>query len=272
MPARLLSARLLRLSALAFATVVGLGLAAPSAARADELTAQNILDKALENGSIGFSKGSAVIEMLIEDEKGRAKERVIDVKAMKDDDGLKTLLKFQRPAEVAGMGFLVVEKDGSLPDQFLYMPAARVTRRVPATNAGGSLFGSDFAYADLMPLPAKDAEDVTSIRLADDKVSGRPTYVIQTDIPVTGSPYSRLVTYVDQTYLLPLRIDFFDADGKALKTLKVKELKKVDDRLLPTRLSMKNAQKGSSTEIRVRDIEPNAPLGPSDFTEEALQR
>lgn len=252
-------------------SALGLFVAAP-AWGAENLSAEEIVDKAMENGSIGFSKGTATLQMDITDAKGQTKRRTLDVKAMKDDEGLKTLLKFSRPAEVAGMGFLVVEKADSLPDQFLYMPAARVTRRIPAGNATGSLFGSDFAYVDLMPLPAAERDQAEMTRLDDAKVGGRAAYVVRTDIDVTGSPYSRLVTYVDQQYLMPLRIEFFDEDGKRLKTLKIKALKKVQERLLPTRLVMENVQKGTSTEIRVSDVQPDAPLTASDFTEEALQR
>lgn len=265
-----------RLARFAFALALGLTVAAlapaSSALAATELGPDEILSRALENGSIGFSKGTAVIKMTLTDAKGDVKERILDVKAMKDDEGLKTLLKFQRPAEVAGMGFLVVEKANSLPDQFIYMPAARVTKRVAAGQASSSLFGSDFAYVDLMPLPAAGEDQVKLTRLPDAKVAGRDAFVVSAEPQVAGSPYSKLITYVDQTHLIPLRIEFFDPEGRPLKTLKVKELKKVQDRLLPTKLTMQNSQKGSQTLVEVSSIAPDAPLSASDFTEEALQR
>jgi outer membrane lipoprotein-sorting protein len=258
-----------------FGALVSPGLvAAPAAASTGEsMTAEQILDKALESGAIGFSKGTANLDMLITDAKGNSKQRTMAVKAMTGDDNmLKIMLKFTRPAEVAGMGFLVIQNKNALADQFIYMPAARVTKRVAAGQASGSLFGSDFAYVDLMPLNPTERESAKMTRLDDAKVAGRRAYVISTDIDVVGSPYSKLITYVDAEHLVPLRIEFFDPDGKPLKTLKVKALKKVEKRLIPTKLSMANAQKGTETIVQVRDIQPDAPLSASDFTEEALQR
>lgn len=262
------------LFALALLGALPLVSAAPAAASAGEtMTAEQILDKALESGAIGFSKGTAQLDMLIKDAKGKGKQRTMDVKAMTDDDGmLKIMLKFTRPAEVAGMGFLVLQNKDALADQFIYMPAARVTKRVSTGQATGSLFGSDFAYIDLMPLNPTEREAAKMTRLDDAKVAGRRAYVISTEIDVVGSPYSKLITYVDAAHLVPLRIEFFDPDGKPLKTLKVKALKKVEKRLIPTKLTMSNVQRGTETVVQVRDIKPDAPLGPSDFTEEALQR
>ena len=145
-------------------------------------------------------------------------------------------------------------------------------RRVAAGQATGSLFGSDFAYVDLMPLNPAERDAAKMTRLDDVKVAGRRAHVISTTIDIVGSPYSKLITYVDAQHLVPLRIEFFDPQGKPLKTLKVKALKKVEKRLVPTKLSMRNSQRGTETIVQVRDIRPDAPLGDADFTEEALQR
>ncbi len=247
--------------------------AAPAFAAKDAITAEQILDKALAKSQVGVQQGTAVLEMKIVSPRGEAKSRTLAVKAMRGEQGLlRSLVRFQKPAEVAGIAFLVREKKGALPDQYVYVPAAKVVRQIAAGNASSSFFGSDFTYADLMPLPASERDQVKLNRLADTDVGGQPAYVVEAMPQFEGSPYSKLVTYVHKEHLVPLKIEFFDPQGKPLKTLSVKKLKKVKDELLPVELVMKNLQQGSRTEIVISDPDPDAKLSDADFTEEAMQR
>ncbi len=243
-----------------------------AAADNSNLTASQILDKALAKGTVGFSQGTATLMMNITNAKGETKSRTLDIKAKREDGLVKSLVKFQRPAEVAGIAFLVIEKKDALPDQYVYVPAAKVVRRVAPGNASSSFFGSDFAFVDLMPLPASEADKVALKRLDDEEVGKQPTYVIEAVPQVEGSPYGKLVVYVHQKHLIPLKIDFFDDKMKPLKTLKVKKLKKIKGELVPVEMTMANSQQGSQTLVVISNPNPDAKLSDSDFTEEAMQR
>lgn len=272
MPVALKSPRRALVALLALAPVLPLA-AAPSA-RAEELSAQQIVDKALSQGAaVAFQQGTAKLTMTIVSARGEAKRRSLEVRAMRGPDGLlRSLVKFTKPADVAGIAFLVREKQNALPDQYVYVPAAKVVRRVAAGNAGSSFFSSDFTFGDLMPLPASERDKVKITRLEDGTVGKQPTYVIEAVPMVEGSPYSKLVVYVDQKRLTPLKIDFYDPAGKELKTLTVRKLKKVKGELVPVDVVMKNAQTGSRTELVIDDPNPEAKLSDADFTEEAMQR
>lgn len=242
-------------------------------AATDDLTVDQIVDKALAKGNVGFRQGTATLKMDITTERGEVKSRTLELKAMRSDDGLvRSLVKFTRPAEVAGISFLVLEKKDALPDQYVYVPAAKVVRRVAAGNASSSFFGSDFAFADLMPLPPSQRDKVDLKRLDDSDVGGQPTYVIEAIPRVEGAPYGKLITYVHKKHLIPLKVDFFDDKMKPLKSLKIKKLKKLQGELIPVEMVMKNVQKGSKTVLEIKDPDPAAKLSPSDFTEEAMQR
>ncbi|MCP4499695.1 MAG: outer membrane lipoprotein-sorting protein [Deltaproteobacteria bacterium] len=267
--------RLFRSLALSFAA---LGLAflpfASTQARADELTAEQILEEALNKGFVGFKKGTAIMQMQIVNKRGEVKSRTLEVKAMVNDDGqIRSLLRFQKPAEVAGISFLVRAKKDQLPDQYVYVPAAKVVRRVAAGNATSSFFGTDFTFADLMPLPANQKDNVKLKRLPDTEVGGQKVYVVETIPTVEGSPYGKVIAYVHQKSMVPLKIEFFDPSLKALKTLRVKKLKKMKDgQMLPVKVQMKNEQKGSKTILEIMNPNPRARLTDADFTEEAMQR
>jgi hypothetical protein len=245
-------------------------LAIPAAA---ELTAEQIVDKAMNRGSVGFAQGTATLEMAITDPRGDKKVNTIEIKAMRNEDKLlRSLVRFTKPAKIAGVSFLVREKKDQLPDQYVFVPAAKVVRRVAAGNAGSSFFGSDFTYGDLMPLPASQMGNLGLKKLADAEVGGQPVHVLEIEPKIEGSPYGKLVVHVHRKHMVPLKIEFFDPAKKALKTLTTKRLKKIDKELVPVELEMKNVQKGSGTVLKLLKINPKAKLSDADFTEEAMQR
>jgi hypothetical protein len=270
----------MRTQALAVAV---LALSLPAAA-AKELTATEIVEKALSRGAVGFQQGTSTLRMTIVSAKGDAKERTLDIKALKDQDGLlKSLVKFTKPADVSGTAFLVLQKKDALPDQYVYVPKAKIVRRIAAGNATSTFFGSDFTYADLMPLPMSERDKVAVERLADDTVGGQPVHVLQLTPKIEGTPYGKLVAHIHRDLLVPLKIEFFDPAGAPLKTLVVRKLEKRNvcpenakkkdgcELHLPTEVEMKAAA-GSKTELVIENIDPNAQLTEADFTEEAMQR
>jgi len=241
-------------------------------AHADELTADAILDKALNKGNVlGFNQGTATLSMTITKD-GVAKNRTLEIKALRENQLMKSMVKFSKPAEVAGISFLVIEKKDALPDQYVYVPAAKVVRRVAAGNASSSFFDSDFSYVDLMPLPPSQRDKAKMTRLPDADVGGQPAYVIEAVLNVEGAPYGKLITYLHKEHLTPLKVEFFDGKLAPLKTLKVKKLKKVKGELVPVEVTMKSEVAKTETHLVITDINPDAKLSASDFTEEAMQR
>ncbi|OGQ14096.1 MAG: hypothetical protein A2138_21350 [Deltaproteobacteria bacterium RBG_16_71_12] len=266
-------------------SLVGLALTAPAASAAGkEPSAEEIVDKALNRGAVGFQQGTATLRMTIVTTKGDAKERTLEISAMKDGAGmLKSMVKFSKPADVSGTAFLVVQKKDALPDQYVYVPKAKVVRRIAAGNATSTFFGSDFTYADLMPLPVSEKEKVAVEKLGDGIVGGQAVYVLQVTPKVEGSPYGRVVAHVHKELMVPLKIEFFDPQGQPLKSLLVRKLQKIDvcpekakkkdgcEQHVPMEVEMKAAV-GSRTELVLEKVDPNAKLTEADFTEEAMQR
>ena len=236
-----------------------------------ELSADDIVEKALNKGAVGFKQGTAVLKMTIVSAQGVSKERNLEIKAMRNDGLLKSMVKFTKPADVNGTAFLVVEKKDALPDQYVYTPKMKVVRRIAAGNASSTFFGSDFTYGDLMPIPMSGKDKVKNVRLDDTEIGGQPAYVLELTPKIDGAPYGRVVAYVHKEFLVPLKIEFFDTANKALKTLRVRKLQKVNGEQVPVDVEMK-AESGSSTQLLIEQMDPNAKLNDNDFTEEAMQR
>jgi len=262
--------------AVAAMTVVSTGAIAAkapvAAAAAKELTVEEIVEKAMSKGAVGFKQGTASLQMTLFTAKGEAKPRSLDIKAMRGKDGmLRSLVRFSKPADVNGTSFLVVEKKDALPDQYVYVPKAKVVRRIAAGNASSSFFGSDFAYVDLMPLPMSSKDKVAVEKLPDGEVGGIAVHVISITPKIEGAPYGKLTIYVHKELLVPMKIEFFGPDKKPLKTLRVKKLQKVGGEQVPVEVEMK-AENGTRTELILEKVDPDAVLTEADFTEEAMQR
>lgn len=237
-----------------------------------QLTAEQILDKAFSGASFGAGQGTATMSMTISSKDGASKERMLSIKTRKGEDGLtSSILRFEKPTDVKGTSFMMKEKKNDLPEQFIYLPATKAVKRVAAGNATSSFFGSDFIYGDFLPYP-KGSNTVKLARLPDDTLGGQAVYKVEILPQQKESPYSKLVAYVDKKNNVALQMDFFDRDGKLLKVLKMRKLQKVSGNLVPVDLEMKNVQTESSTQLKISNINPKAPLKASDFTEAAMQR
>jgi hypothetical protein len=244
----------------------------PHEAQATELSAAEIIKKATQSGSVSFQEGQAEIEMEITQASGRVRKNTMVLKMRKSLAGLsQTMVRFEKPAAVKGTSFLVRERKGQLPDQFVFVPATKVVRRIAAGNSTRSFFGSDFSYADLMPMPKEDQEKGKIVRLADATVGGQAAYAIQMELP-PEAPYGKVLFYVHQKHLLPIKVSFFDKKDQILKELVMKKLKKIEGQLVPVEMVMKNVQKGSQTVLRVNQIDSKAKLTDADFTEAAMKQ
>ncbi len=236
-------------------------------------SADAILKKAFGKSMFGTSQGTASIHMVITSPEGQQKERVILFKARSEAEGqLQYLMKFEKPADLKGTAFLVKERKGQLPDQYVYIPATKTVRRIAAGNATSSFFGSDFIYADLLPYPADKKDQVSVKQLPDQQLDSQSVYVIEVTPKLAESPYGKLLIYIEKAQSLATKIDFFDKANQPLKTLKIRKLQKVEAQLVPVDIEMKNLQTKSSTTITVDNINPKAKLSANDFTEAAMQR
>ncbi len=118
-----------------------------------------------------------------------------------------TLVRFSSPPEIAGTGLLSVGDGADESNQWVYLPARRMTRRVPTGRQGGRFAGSDFYYEDL-----RDRHvdlDVHRWR-STEVIDGREVELIES-LPVDpdSSVYQRRHVWIDTERWLPLRIDFY---------------------------------------------------------------
>jgi hypothetical protein len=127
----------------------------------------------------------------------------------------KTIMKYGAPQDVRHLGYLVINKSDGSEDQFVYRPSSRRVQRI--NLRGEAIFGTDFAFEDIIP---QELEDATYERLPDSNVGEIPVYVVEvTPVAEQDSEYSKFEVYVTRDHFVALRVVYWDRDG-----LKVKEL------------------------------------------------
>jgi hypothetical protein len=244
------------------AALLGVG-----SARADELSADEIARRSREASALGLVSGRAELRMVVTDAAG-AKERLLSVVALRQGGETRRLVRFRAPAEVAGVAFLEIERDGKDPQRLLWLPAQKRVRRVGAGQGGQAFMQTDFSYADMdLAGGAGEKHD----RLPDSRFQkDHERYVIATTTP--GSPYKRTVSFIDKETWIPLMVVFDGENDEPVKTLWVNRLKQAGGRWYASESVMKRADGRSQTELFVISLEPDTPVSAEDLTERALER
>lgn len=241
---------------------------------AEELSAEQILEKTSKQSVIGLENGTARVQMTIQKSPTEQKEQELAFWFLKDEkQKFQVLVRFEKPANLKGTAFRMRERAQGLPEQSIYIPASGASvKQVPPGNAAGSFFGSDFLFADLMPM-RQSPSDAAVKRLPDSTIEQKAVYVVETIPKVTGSPYGKVVLYVDQKRMVPVRADFFDTKLQLLKQMEIQEWKKLDEQLsVPALVKMANRQKNSQTTLKLLQVNPKASLALKDFSDGAMTR
>ncbi len=163
------------------------------------------------------------------------------------EDGDKSLLIFDSPADVKGTKFLTFSHKHSDDDQWLYLPALKRVKRISSSNKGGSFMGSEFSYED-MTAPVLEKYDYKYLR--DDNYKGRKVFIVERYPKDPHSLYSKQVIWTDQEHYIPWKIDYFNRRGKRLKTLTYHKYKRYLGQFWrPGKMLMINHRSGKATAL-----------------------
>lgn len=238
---------------------------APFSVSAQEPSAQDIIDRALDRNSMGFQSGMATIQLSIQDAKGVQLNRSLEIRSRKIGDKARTLVKLTAPKEVHGQSFLFAEGEKE-NDVWMYLPAFKVTRRIEGGQKDGSFLGSHFTYADF---ESRDVKNATHTRLPDAQIGNVPTYVIESKPSEKTSDYGKVMVWVRKSDDVPLRIRFFDHSDKVVKTLFIEKLEKSASGQTYAKQMTLRAEAGGHTTILIENLS-EAELPEAIFSKDQL--
>jgi outer membrane lipoprotein-sorting protein len=209
------------------------------------------------------------------DKRDTVKESRAEFYWEKFDDGLsKVLVHFSAPLDLRGSALLILEKKDGKRDMFMYLPELDRVRRVTSHMMSGSMFGTDFSYAEFERLYGL-ADDVSARRLPDQELDGEAVYVTETTLdPEEGSSYDRVLVYIEQERCVPVKMEFLKENtqpGKVL-TMDPAKIRRVEPAWVPGEILMRDLQQGTQTTLVLEEVQIDVDIPRSKFSERELTR
>lgn len=250
-------------------TIVAALAAAPSAAKAQAASAEELVQKQLASYYQAGKDFQAKITMRLVNAQGSRRVRTlnlwrVNVGAAGDQ---RYLITFDAPADVRDMGFLVWKYAGKEDERWLYFPALRAVKRVAADDKRSSFVGSDFTYEDIS---GRDLEEERHVLVRQENVDDRSAYLIEST-PKAAAAYARRLSWIDAERWLPLKEEYYDAEGKLQRAFRADKVENVDGHWTVVERSMVNAQTGHRTEVAFRSMSYDKGLVAELFGERSLR-
>ena len=215
----------------------------------------------------GFAGSSGGMAMELVNAHGDTVSRKMTFRGMEvAGDGDRSFIEFQHPADVKGTRMLTWTHKKGQDDQWLFLPSLKRVKRISARSRTGSFMGSEFAFEDL---GSQEVEKYTYKWLRDEELGGRKVWVVER-YPVGKSGYSKQVSWVDQAYAGPLKIEFYDRKGELLKTMTFSDYKQIDRWWRVHRIDVVNHQTRKKSSLSWTDQKLGQTFDDDAFDSESL--
>jgi hypothetical protein len=178
----------------------------------------------------------------------------------------------EAPEELAGVALLVMDGTADRPAVYLHLPELDETRRIYSSEEVRPVLGGDVPLEEMRRLV--NLTDRATLRLqGESELEGRRVWVIEAR-PGGISSYQRIVALVDQRYCLPLRLEFFGAEDRLLRRMRVdpEKVTRAAESWLPRSLVVEDLRDGAQLTVKVVSLEVDVPLEPSLLTVKALRQ
>jgi hypothetical protein len=180
-----------------------------------------------------------------------------------------SLLRFTAPPDLAGAGFLQIQKTEGDDDRFLFLPDLPRSRRISGNLRGSSFLGMDFSFADL---DRRDLRESAAKSLPDESIDKYPCFHVDYSPRRSDSPYSHVEIWVRMDNSLPLKMNLFDRANALLKTFTAQEVRRVSGHWYITKSRMVDNQHGHETTLIIDKIEPASDISDDEFTVRNLEK
>jgi len=180
----------------------------------------------------------------------------------------KSFIRILEPKKERNVSFLKLKNE-----MWQYIPKVKRTIKIPPSMMLQSWMGSDFTNDDLVR-ESSTTEDYTHNLLAKSEIDGTSTYQIEL-IPKPEAPvvWDRIVQWIRVKDYIPLKSEFYNLRGELNRTIIYSQIKKMDDRRIPTRIEIFTTKKpDNKTVLLIESMDFDGPIPSSIFTQRNLKR
>lgn len=179
-----------------------------------------------------------------------------------------SMIYITAPAKEKGQVFLKRENQ-----MWNWVPTIERMIKIPPSMMMQSWMGSDFTNDDLVNASSL-VEDYNNELLGEDIILGFDCYKIKL-IPEINAPvvWGKIIMWVSKDEYHWLRAEYYDEEGYLVNSEIMKDIKKMDDREIPTRLEMIPAdEEGHKTILIFEDIDFDIDITESFFSQQNMRR
>ena len=178
-----------------------------------------LVDLGKKNG--GYKDMRSDVEMSIKDASGSEVKRHFHIDVLEkqaQDDGDRSLLTFDSPADVKGTALLSHAQPGGDDEQWVYLPSSKRVKRIAqtASSKSGAFMGSEFTYEDLT---GADARRYNWSFVGTESCNGVTCAKLEATPKDGSSAYARRIVSIEIGQERVQSVDFFDRSGALLKSL-----------------------------------------------------
>jgi hypothetical protein len=179
----------------------------------------------------------------------------------------RAMILIRQPARDKGIAYLKRNNE-----VWTWMPSLERTIKLPPSMMSQSWMGTDFTNDDLVR-ESSLTDDYEHSLIGDTVIAGRSCYRIQM-IPraETAVVWSKLIACIDKKDYLELQMVFFDEKNIPVSIMRASEVKRMDNRLIPTRFEMIPADKpGHKTVMTYTALTYDRPMEDAFFSMENMK-
>lgn len=212
----------------------------------------------------------ALVELRMRNAGGDERRRSLQMVAKHLDGRLHSIGRLVAPEHLRGMTILSIEAPNRADDVFVYLPSLGRVRRVSMGRRGDSFLGSDLTYADFDRHRPQDYEIES---LTQETIAGEPTHVI-TVRPRSPETYQRLAFVAARSDLALLELRYYkEGDRKPSRVVQFprESIRALQGHLIPARILVVDALRGSETELAISNLEVNPEIDPRLFSLTTLE-
>lgn len=179
-----------------------------------------------------------------------------------------SLIYITAPAKEKGQVFLKRDKE-----MWNWVPNIERMIKIPPSMMMQSWMGSDFTNDDLVK-ESSMADDYDQKLLGEEEFGGYQCHKIQL-IPHDDAAvvWGKVIMWISKEELHWLKAEFYDEDEYLVNTEILSDIKKMDDRVMPTRLEMIPAdEEGHKTTLIFDKIDFDVDIKESFFSQQNMKR
>ena len=172
------------------------------------------------------------------------------------------------PAKEKGQTFLKRQND-----LWSWNPTIARMIKLPPSMMSQGWMGSDYSNDDILK-ESSIIVDYTHTLIGSENISGKDCYKIKlTPKENAAVVWGSIIKWITKDSYLQLKTQYFDEDGELVKTEIGSEIKKMDDREIPTKMEIiPEDNKGNKTIVTIDSIDFDAEINDDFFSQQNMKK